>query len=275
MYSPYLARIDIYPIKSLDRVALNEARILRSGALEGDRQFAIIDRHGKWVNGKRTPKVHGLRLISRDHDQTLSIQIEGSEQVIIFDSAQENTTVENWLGDYFGFPVTLVQNDTTGFPDDTNAPGPTVISTATIETVASWYPHLQVDELRRRLRTNLEIGGVPPFWEDYLFTEANHCVQFQIGKVLLHGVNPCQRCVVPTRDSRTGTADSGFQKVFVSQRRASLPAWAARSRFNHFYRLAVNTRLSEVQGDPMIRTGDTVAIKGIVTDSIQGNSQDH
>ena len=140
MHSPHLARIDIYPIKSLDRVSLTQASVLKSGALDGDRQFAIFDHRGKVVNGKRTAKVHGLRLSSHDHGQTLSIRIDGSNQKTVFKITQEHAGLERWLGNYFGFPVTLGKNTTNGFPDDTNAPGPTVISTATLETVASWYP---------------------------------------------------------------------------------------------------------------------------------------
>ncbi len=40
---PRLARIVIYPVKSLDGVALEQARQLPSGALEHDRQWAIFD----------------------------------------------------------------------------------------------------------------------------------------------------------------------------------------------------------------------------------------
>ena len=39
---------------------------------------------------------------------------------------------------------------------------------------------MSVEEMRLRLRANLEIGGVPPFWEDQLFTEAGRYVQFQV-----------------------------------------------------------------------------------------------
>ena len=260
MPSPHLARIDLYPIKSLDRVTVNQVRVLNSGALEGDRQFAIINSQGKWVNGKRTPKVHRLRLSWITLGQTLTIRVEGQSQATGFDLSLDCTPLEHWLSRYFGFPVTLAKNDATGFPDDAKAPGPTVISTATLETVAAWYPDLSVEELRRRLRTNLEIGGVPPFWEDQLYTDTDAGVPFQIGPVLLRGVNPCQRCVVPTRDSQTGAAQPGFQKIFVKQRQVSLPDWAARSRFNHFYRLAVNTRLAAIQGDPVICTGDEVVL---------------
>jgi len=58
---PRLARIVIYPVKSLDGLSVGEARVLPSGALEHDRQWALFDSHGKWINGKRTPQIHRLR----------------------------------------------------------------------------------------------------------------------------------------------------------------------------------------------------------------------
>ena len=47
---------------------------------------------------------------------------------------------------------------------------------------------------------------------------------------------------MPTRNAETGEVIWGFSKTFAAERRATLPAWAEASRFNHFYRLAVNTQ---------------------------------
>lgn len=146
-----------------------------------------------------------------------------------------------------------------GFPDDTNASGPTVISTGTLEEVASWFLDVSVDEMRLRLRANLEIGGVPPFWEDQLFAQEGQCVQFRVGEVLLKGINPCQRCVVPSRDSQTGEVTRNFQKIFIQQRRETLPSWTTLSRFNHFYKLSVNTNVPESEAGKQLHSGDAIA----------------
>ncbi len=260
---PYLAGILIYPIKSLDRVAVRCATILESGALKHDREFALFDEKGKFVNGKRNAKVHLLRSFLDFDSRTLSLQIQGTHQRAVFHVDDERTALQAWLSDYFGFPVKFVQNSLTGFPDDTNASGPTVISTGTIEEVTSWFPGLNVDEMRIRLRANLEIGGVPPFWEDQLFAQAGHCVQFRVGEVLFEGINPCQRCVVPTRGSMTGDAYPDFQKIFVAKRRESLPPWATLARFNHFFRLSVNTRVPESEVGKVLHTADEIKIIGI------------
>ncbi|NET34693.1 MAG: MOSC domain-containing protein [Cyanothece sp. SIO1E1] len=264
MSTPYLTRIAIYPIKSLDGMTLERTPMLNSGALGHDREFALLDEQGRFVNGKRNAKVHQLRTsISTDY-KTLSIQIQGSEQRTTFQIDDERPDLEAWFSDYFGFAVKLAQNTVMGFPDDTHSPGPTIISTATLETVASWFPGLSPDDIRLRLRTNLEIDGVPPFWEDRLFAQPHQQVQFQIGEVLFEGINPCQRCVVPTRDAKSGEGYPNFQKIFVAQRKALLPDWATSTRFNHFYRLAINTRLPGSQTGRTLSVGDEVTIQQTV-----------
>ena len=259
--SPYLANILIYPIKSLDGVCVPEAKLLESGAIEHDREFALFDEKGKLVNGKRNAKVHLLRSRFDSTLKVLSLQIQNEKEIITFNLNKDKNKLENCLSDYFEFPVKLQQNQTTGFPDDTNARGPTIISTATIETVASWFTGISAEEMRRRLRANLEIGGVPPFWEDQLFTKSPNYVQFQIGNILLEGVNPCQRCVVPTRDSQTGKTTPNFQQIFKKQRQESLPPWTRRESFNHFYRLSVNTNIPSSETEKIFRQGDQVKLK--------------
>ncbi|NJM70946.1 MAG: MOSC domain-containing protein [Scytonema sp. RU_4_4] len=263
--SPYLATIYIYPIKSLDGIDVNQATILESGALQHDREFALFNEQGHFVNGKRTAKVHLLRSTFDARFKTISLHIQETDQKAIFHVDDEQTSLEAWLSDYFGFPVKFVQNTITGFPDDTNAKGPTVISTGTIAEVASWFPDVSVDEMRLRLRANIEIGGVPPFWEDQLFAEADQCVQFQVGEILFEGINPCQRCVVPSRDSQTGKVTTHFQKTFVAKRRESLPPWTTPTRFNHFYRLSVNTNIPASEAGKILNQGDEVKILGLVT----------
>jgi uncharacterized protein YcbX len=155
----------------------------------------------------------------------------------------------------------VVEQPEGGFPDDTEAPGPTLISTATLAAVAGWFPTLSVESLRRRFRTNLEFTTAEPFWEDRLFGPAGSLVKFRIGEVTLAGTNPCQRCVVPTRDPETGEIYRRFTPEFSKRRELSLPDWAEASRFNHYYRLAVNTRGVDCPPNARIRVGDEIGIR--------------
>jgi uncharacterized protein YcbX len=261
---PHVGRLLIYPIKSLDGVEIQQGTILPGGALQNDRELALVDETGRFVNGKRTAQVHRLRSTFDLENRQLALRIQNSDSVAHFHLDLDRLALEQWFSEYFGFPVHLIQNLDRGFPDDTASPGPTVISTATLEAIATWYPQLEVEELRRRFRTNIEISGVPPFWEDQLFLDAHQRPEeglpFQIGAVQMRGINPCQRCVVVTRDSQTGEKLPEFQSLFVQNRRETLPPWAARSRFNHFYRLALNTRVPASEAGKRIAVGDIVQL---------------
>lgn len=257
----YLAKIVLYPIKSLDGVEVENVKVLASGALEYDREFALFDAQGKFVNGKRHAKIHLLRAQFSILNRTVSLQIPPSIAPQVFHLDADRLALEATLSDFLGFAVTLGQNSLSGFPDDTKSPGPTVISTATLTEVASWFGGMTVDEVRRRIRANIEIGGVPAFWEDQLFSSnSDDTVSFRVGDVDFFGVNPCQRCVVPTRDSYSGEAYPNFQKIFVEHRQATLPNWVDSSRFNHFYKLSVNTRLPTFTGEKILQIGNKIEI---------------
>ncbi|NDJ17869.1 MOSC domain-containing protein [Myxacorys almedinensis] len=256
---PTLDRIFIHPIKSLDAVEVRHAKILEGGALEHDREFCMVDGTGKWVNGKRTAKVHHLRSQFNLPARLVTLSVQGDAPVS-FHLDHARSAIAAWLSDYFGFSVTLHHNAITGFPDDIASPGPTLISTATLETAASWFENMTVEGMRSRLRTNLEIGGVPAFWEDALYTKTSDPLPFQIGEVHLQGINPCLRCVVPTRDSRSGDPIPQFQKTFAAKRQETLPPWAAANRFRSFYRVAVNTRIAPSEAGRSLRVGDEISV---------------
>jgi len=248
-----LARILIYPIKSLDAVEVASADVLPSGALRNDRRWALVDEGDQFVHGKRFPLMH--RIHSRFDLEHERVELSCGGDAVSFRLTEDRADLERWLSTRLATAVRLVENCETGFPDDLDAPGPTIISTATLVAVAEWFPGLTLDEARRRFRANLEIDGVEPFWEDRLYGREDEPVRFRIGDVEFFGTNPCQRCVVPTRDSQTGDVFSDFQKQFATQRESTLPVWAERSRFNHFYRLAVNTRVVSSEGMLSVGSG--------------------
>jgi hypothetical protein len=257
-----LARIDIHPVKSLDPQTVEQAVLLASGALANDRRFALRDREGQFITGKRTPAVHVLRSQFDPATNRLALRVEDLTETHTFDVDTQRPELSRFLSDYFAMPLEFVENSWAGFPDDTDSPGPTVISTATLAEVATWFPGLSIDEVRRRFRANLEIEGVEAFWEDRLVAEEARVVRFQIGAAELLGTNPCQRCAVPSRNPYTGETIREFAKIFSNRRQESLPDFSAASRFDHFYRLAVNTRPARVEPST-IRVGDEVRVLGM------------
>jgi len=262
---PYLGTISIHPIKSLGPIFVPSARIVECGGLEHDREFALFDAEGKYINGKRNPKVHQLRATIDWKDATVFIKIRTEAETHAFHLHKEICKLEGWLTEYFGMAVSWKRNSRGGYPDDTKAPGPTIIGTSTLEAVTGWYKGLEVSEVRTRFRANLELAGAEPFWEDNLYAEPEQHVRFRIGDVEFEGTNPCQRCVVPTRDTSTGEQTAEFSNTFMAKRRELLPSWATESRFNHYYRLAVNTRVPHSEVGKMVRVGDAVEILEVVS----------
>jgi uncharacterized protein YcbX len=239
--------ISLYPVKSLDPVMVDEARVLASGALEHDREFALFDEQGKVINGKRDARIHQIRAA---YDlEKFSVVLNDSKAFHLVSDRQD---IEEWFGSFLGMRVFMKRNLQTGFPDDLESPGPTIISSATLREVGAWFG-IAPQEARRRFRANIEIATDTPFWEDQLFGDADTTVEFRIGDVSILGVNPCQRCAVPSRDPSTGGVTPEFQRIFSEKRESGLPSWAARSRFNHYYRLAVNTRIPASQAGKLLR----------------------
>ncbi|WP_117595230.1 MOSC domain-containing protein [Haloprofundus halophilus] len=258
-----LRRIFVYPIKSLDPQTVDAATVVENGGLDGDREFALFDADGRYVNGKRNRDVHRLRSAVDRRDGTVRLEPRDGD-ARTFSLGSDDLT--DWLSSYFGEPVTLERERAGGFPDDTDASGPTVISTATVRELSSWYPDVDPESMRRRLRPNLEVDGVPAFWEDRLFSSRDEVVEFAVGdgddSVAFEGVNPCQRCVVPSRDPDTGSEYDGFRERFVEKRRETMPDWSGGDWFDHHFRVMVNTRVDESDWGETLSVGDEVEIRG-------------
>jgi uncharacterized protein YcbX len=256
----FIKSLSLYPIKALDPVVVSSARILPSGALEHDREFALLDAQGNFINGKRNAKIHGVR--ARYDLANFQVALSaGDSAPQTFSLADDTRSLEQWFENVLGIRVFLHRNGETGFPDDLDSPGPTIIGSATLSEVSSWFGIREVQETSRRFRANIEIETPVPFWEDVLFDLPDTTRSFRVGDVKVEGVNPCQRCVVPSRDPSSGAVIADFQRVFAARREQMLPAWAERSRFNHFYRLAVNTRIPAIEAGKSFHAGDVVFIE--------------
>ena len=288
---PTLDRITIYPVKSLDGLDVAEARVLPSGGLEHDRRWQLVDMEGRVVNAKRTPLCHAIRAqfdlafagpanqihLAVDPAAVEARAIPGVGRLAAL-AAGSFPLVPGpdgpcgWLSEAFGQDVLLLERPDGGFPDDRDAPGPTLISTASLVEVARWFG-FDLDEARRRFRANLEIGGCDAFWEDALASPARPELapslldmdpaepadpyadlpppeprEFTIGAVRFKAVNVCRRCVVPSRDSRTGAVTEHFRDAFEARRGRGLPADVDAAHWGPLYRLGVNTRGLQAAG---------------------------
>jgi uncharacterized protein YcbX len=292
---PTLDRITIYPVKSLDGVSVDEALVLPAGGVEHDRRWQLTDMDGRVLNAKRSPVFHAIRAefdladpaaagdvpraaanlvtLAVDPGAIRAAAIPGVRRLA--DLAAETFPLVpgpdgpcGWLSAAFGEPVLLVERRDGGFPDDREAAGPTLVSTASLEEVGRWFG-LGLDEVRRRFRANLEIGGCDAFWEDALASPARPELQpslldlppdvavdpyadlpppepreFSIGEVRFRAVNVCRRCPVPARDSRTGAVAEHFRDAFEARRRRGLRPDVDAGAWDTLYRLGVNTAVA-------------------------------
>lgn len=257
---PALSRITLFPIKSLDGCDVPAATVLPSGSLEHDRRWAIVDAEGVVINAKRSPTLHRIRAEFDPSVGAVELAAQGQQQS--FRLPGEAKEIARWLHAVFRVECRLVEDRTGGFPDDDAAPGPTVVSSASLAAVADWFPWLTLEEARRRFRANLEVDALEPFWEDQLGANGSHRPRFAVGPVVFSGATVCQRCPVPSRDSRTGEVWPGFAREFAEHRQTDLPAWAPAAQFDHFYRLAINTTLKSIDAGAMIHVGDEVRLIG-------------
>jgi hypothetical protein len=287
-----VAELVAYPLKSCDGVAVDRAAIGPEGALRGDRSYALVESGvdpetasvgggGGYVNGKSEPAIHRLRAaydLAGPTDATptaVTLSRPETERAAAdertFALPDEGGALADWVGEYLGYAVDLVHEPAGGFPDDRAARGPTVVSRATLETVASWFDAVAgAAEMRRRLRPNVILDDCPAFFEDRLFADRGEGVRVAVGDTELIGVNPCQRCVVPSRDPDTGDEIAGFRETFVRKRRETLPAWTDGDRFDHDFRLMVNTVVEERAWGDTVAVGDAVTVGDVVAVDADG-----
>jgi hypothetical protein len=253
---PQLERLRVYPVKGLDGIDVEATDVLDGGTLRYDREFALFGPEGDVVNGKRTDRVHDLRTDFDGASGELTVETPTGEQRR-FDLEGEPERAEQWFSDFFEVDVTVKRDPSLGFVDRREM-GPSVISTATVRTVASWFDGLSVENVRRRLRANVEISGVPAFWEDrFVGTDAP---AFRIDSVRFEGVTPCGRCVVPQRDPDTGSPTPRFRERFVERRRETFPDWADEDAFDHLYSLMIITSVPEADRGRRLRVGAPVEV---------------
>ena len=244
--------IRVYPVKGLEGVDVDEARVLEGGTLACDRSFAFFDEDGDVVNGKRTPRVHSLGV--RLEDGVPVVSFPDGEEVNVVDGTGR---AEELLSGFFGVDGELRRDGSLGYVDRRGA-GPSVVSTATLREFASWFEGVDVEGARRRLRANVEVSGVPAFWEDGFVGDG--ATGFEAGGVRFEGVEPCGRCVVPSRDPDTGDVIDGFRDRFVEKRRETFPDDVDGDVFDHLYTVMLIARVPEEYRGGTVSVGDDVVV---------------
>jgi uncharacterized protein YcbX len=259
---PLVSRITIYPVKSLDGISLQKAQIGNGGCLVHDREYSIMDNNGKFVNGKSNARVHLLRSEIDFENEVISLRHESEISWNHFHLQNNKAAMDEFLSSFFHMPVALYKNTLGEFLDKPVKSGVTVLSTASLQAVGTWFNNMDIEETRKRFRATIELNAVPAFWEDKLFSKPGTGIECTIGDVTLQGISPRARCIVPARHPETGEMIHGFQRSFAQQRTAQLPAWSTLNDYNHAYYLSVDCYIPPSESGKWIAVSDEIKIRG-------------
>ena len=258
---PFISKIIIYPFKSLPGIEVSAARFTAAGSLQGDREFAFESPDGRVVNAKRLAEIHKIRAEYNLPKRTITLWSEAFPEKTTFSWDHQQQELAAWVSRQLGIPgIRLKREAERGFPDDWRSPGPTIVGRATLEAAGRYFnPVIGLDEMTRRMRPNIIMASVEPYWEDTLYGAEGMGGLLNLGRNELIVTNPCSRCVVPTRNPETGVVTDQFMKKFMERRRATLPRHLQQDpRFEkNSYRLTVNV-LGPNGG--IVKVGDGVKI---------------
>lgn len=255
-----ISKLRIYPIKSLGHVEIEEAEV-GIFALKNDRLYAMVDKDGRYMNGKRNWKVNQLKSeYDLPNGLILLSDKKGGERKS-FKLKDGNTELDNYLSDFFETKVKLIKNELGEFMDIPKASSLTVISKASLEYLQKDLKQHSLENMRLRFRTNVELSGVSAFWEEQLYQQPGTGIRFKIGEVEMIGISPRARCNVPPQNPNTGEMDYNFVKNVIQSRNNHEEIANKLLQYGRAtYFLTINILLPQTETGKKLRIGDEVEI---------------
>ena len=221
-----ISALNVYPVKGLKGIALEEARCTELG-IEHDRRWMVVDREGEFVSQREHPRMATVWTEIGNGALSLSAPDVGEVQVPLrpdstrkfrvqvwssrCDAVAVSHDADEWLSDYLGFHCTLVY-----MPDDSKRySNPEFGGEGKRVGFADGYAYLLVGEASladlnaklkakghpalpmNRFRPNIVVSGASAFAEDKWH-------DLTMGDALLRVAKPCARCQVTTTDQATG-----------------------------------------------------------------------
>jgi uncharacterized protein YcbX len=218
-----LSEINIYPVKSLKGISLNEGTIEDRG-LRYDRRWMLVDGGNKFLTQREFPVMASVKIVLDGDRFTAAangstIEVPYAPGTGEFRSAKIWSSsvrsevypedVNEWFSSAIGTECRLV-----AMPEGAHrAVSPFYAVRRFKDTVsfADGYPFMMIgqaslDDLNSRLsetvpmnrfRPNFVVAGSEPFAEDSWRI-------VRIGSTVFHIVKPCERCTIPTIDQVKG-----------------------------------------------------------------------
>lgn len=221
-----ISQINVYPVKGLKGIALEEARCTDRG-IENDRRWMVVDAEGVFMSQREHPKMATVWTDLEEGFLSLSAPDAGSVEVALqpppapsmkvrvwrstVDAVPASREADWWLSDYLEMPCRLVympqdserysnaqyagEGKRVGFADGYAylLIGEGSLADLNTRLAARGHPALPMN----RFRPNLVVAGSAPYAED-------GWKGIRIGTAAFRGVKPCGRCQVTTTDQATG-----------------------------------------------------------------------
>lgn len=260
MANAHISKLRIYPIKSLDPVEVQEA-VVGVHSLVNDRVFAMVDKAGRYVNGKRTHLVNQLKAVYDLPNGLVWLSDQAGNEPTSFQLEAGNAALDKYLSGFFNIDLNLIHSSKGDFLDIPVDSSLTVVSEASLQSLQEDLGQYSLENLRLRFRTNVEVAGVPAYWEERLYQEPGVGMHFRMGEVEMVGLSPRARCNVPPQDPGTGELDHSFVRNMVKSRNNSMYEDNNLLEYGRTaYFLTVNVYLPESESGKKIRLNDEIEI---------------
>ena len=220
-----VSEINVYPMKSLGGISLNETVVEKRG-FKNDRRFMLTDKEGEFFTQREFPKMAMLTV--KLNEQNLEIFDSENKKIEVpfeFEKSQMQKvrvwqsvcdaivlpeTINEWLSDVLETKCRMVF-----MPDETEREiNEKFRRNDEIVSFADGYPFLLIGEnslnnLNERLETtlpmnrfrpNIVVSGSEAFAED-------RWKKIKIGETVFRSTKPCARCVITTIEQSVGAFD--------------------------------------------------------------------
>lgn len=216
-----LSEINIYPIKSLKGISLNQAKVEQRG-LQYDRRWMLVDEVGDFFTQREFPKMATIAIdlienglaVSADGFEDLFISYQPTGKKIkvrvwqsVCDAIESEVEINRWFSKVLQTKCRLVY-----MPDESKREvNPLFNQMDDIVSFADGYPFLIIGEnsladLNSRLKNEVPMNRFRPNFvaQDSAAFAEDGWKKLSIGNTTFRVTKPCARCVIPTIDQHKG-----------------------------------------------------------------------